>query len=391
MTRACTSVLFTAVCLALLLTPKAMAKRSELGMLAEDVVQDQRSLGDALLSRYLKKYPASTWEWNWGPSVLLFALGRYAEGHPEGATYHHVLRQYHQRFLARGLPKIDSSDRCAPGLSALTVYQEGAPWALASINAVLKYIKEAPRNQIGTLDHLGSSIPGSLVYPSSIWIDSLMMWGLFAFQAANLFDDADLREFALAQAGLYFSKLKDAESGLLLHAWNVRANSPLPRGNVPWLRGNGWAMVFLVEVLEALEIGHPRYQEHLGMFLDLANNTLKYRHLEGWWDTVIQDPGRAYPEVSGTALIAYAYAKGARLGLLPPSFAGEARRSLSFVMDNIRSTKDGAILGGVSIGTNPSTARGYALTPRATDRSFGLGAVLLLLGESMKTRTNDNP
>lgn len=208
-------------------------------------------------------------------------------------------------------------------------------------------------------------------------------------------DDDDVPNFSFAseQLSVFADRLFDDDAGLFYHAWDVNKERLYPEDNVPWLRGNGWAAVFLVQLLEALDrrddpslaVLRARAEEIL-VALAAAAAALRDDG-SSFWDTVIAEPGAAYEETSGSVLIAYALAKGRRLGILTDdahrvaarnTFAAAASRSVR------RARTGGSSVPGISEGTNPSDRRDYALLRTFCDKPYGVGAFLLLATEMVE-------
>ncbi len=84
-----------------------------------------------------------------------------------------------------------------------------------------------------------------------------------------------------------------------------------------WARGDGWAFATLARLLEVLPADAPGRADYLGTFCRMAAALKRCQQPDGYWTRSLLDvantPGR---ETSGTALMAYAYATGLRLGLL---------------------------------------------------------------------------
>jgi len=279
------------------------------------------------------------------------------------------------------LGTINWADKCPAALSALVLLQEyGRDEGRANLDQVVDYLVRAPRNELGSLDHLGQGNVLSFFVPGSIWVDSLMMWALLAVQYGMVQNDS-LAQFGLDQPLIFANLLRDANTGLFHHAWHVAEARTFPRHNAFWLRGNGWVLVSLVEMLSALDTDHPQYEPLAQLFVDLATSLESYRQPSGYWDTVVAEPGFAYEESSGTALVAYAWAKGNRLGLLPDRFRGQARDSLQAIVSRMRRRPPGFTMEEISRGTNPSFRWGYRLVPKDRNISCGVGALLLLSAE----------
>lgn len=342
-------------------------------------------VADRIATHILARRPPDSMKWSWGSAVALLGLHRWAHASPaaQRATLLDAVGAFHRAHEARGLPRIDHPDVAAPGLSALLLLQEdGDPSGAAAVDRVASWLRAEPRNAIGALDHLGArSVLRTLAWLSvllrpwarSIWVDSLVMYGLFAARHA----DPALRDFGLAQPGIFARALQDPATGLFVHAWDVPRRRPLGER---WLRGNGWAAFATAEMLELTPAGHPE-RARLEHVLRAVGTGLLARQLPtGLWDTLCE-PGAAYPETSGSALAACALARGARLGVLPPAARDAARRALQAIVARLEPRPRGLSVTGTSIATNPTPALLYRLTPRQDDVDYGVGAVLLLAAE----------
>ena len=336
---------------------------------------------EKVISQYFFDNKPEKLKWDWAPAVFLYGLMKYAPfSLNEGRCIDYV-SAYHRIWLEKGLPEINWADECPPALSALMLKDlYGIEFAMPAVIKAVSYIRTAPRNALVSIDHLGSS-PFSLVYPDSIWADSLMMWALPAVQYGIDANDSSLLEFGIAQPFIFADKLLDNKTGLFHHAWNIEAGTLCPKDNAIWLRGNAWVMVSVLEMISVLDKNHPRYQELCSMFRNLANSALPYRQPSGFWDTVMAEPGYAYEESSGSALIAYAYAKGFRLGLLDESFLAPARDTFSLITARLKKGAAGYSVTGVSSGTIPSNRFGYKLVPTGDNILYGAGAYLMLATE----------
>jgi unsaturated rhamnogalacturonyl hydrolase len=319
--------------------------------------------------------------WNWTSAIFLYPLARIAEHSDQGDQYLDYVRRFHLHYMDVGTPPIDLADACPSALSAYYLFTRyGEDFAMPNVDKVINYIKTVELNSIGSIDHLGDSWE-SLFYPSSIWVDSLMMWVLIAVQVGMETSDQDLLDRALVQPGIFAERLHDPDSGLFFHAWNVEEDQLLPLDNTPWLRGNGWALAAILEMMSAIGSGHPRYSEFASIFVGLAQAILPHRQPSGYWDTVILQPGFAYEESSGSALVAYAFAKGARLGLLDAEYRDYAKETFAGIVARMKKHEDGYSMEEISVGTNPFNAQLYKLMPKVPDQLYGNGALLLLAEE----------
>jgi unsaturated rhamnogalacturonyl hydrolase len=336
--------------------------------------------GLGLARAYLGRHPVGKAEWDWGPAVFLYALGAYAESGPLAAEARAYLEAYHARWAARGLPALDRSDRVAPALSAVTLVRLGSGDAAAYFNALAgaDYVRSEPRNRLGTIDHLGHSFL-RVFYPNSIWVDSLMMYGVLAARWARVSGDSALLDFAAAQPLIFASVLQDPADGAFRHAWRVEAEKPVPESATYWLRGNGWVLVAIAEILDELDAGHPAREKLIASFARLAGALRAWQLPGGLWDSIANVPGYTHPETSGTALVAYALAKAVHRGWLDASHLDVARRAFAGV--TARLERGGGSMPLISGPTNPGPRWTYAFVPPKRDLPYGVGPYLLAARE----------
>ncbi len=346
-----------------------------------DNILSVQEISAKVINRYVSDNTPESLKWDWAPAVFLYALMKYAPYSSDETGCVDYVRAYHRSWLEKGLPKINWADECPPAISALMLDESyGDDFAMPAVLKAAAYIKETPGNELGSLDHLGSSA-FSIIYPDSIWVDSLMMWALFSVQYGVYSNDSRLEDFGLEQPFIFSDKLFDPETGLFHHAWNIKTGSLIPEENAFWLRGNAWVMVSILEIICTIDENHEKQFELCSMFRELAKSALTFRQPSGYWDTVMAEPGFAYEESSGSALIAYAYAKGHRLGLLDVSYLASAQDTFSSITARLKKSGEGYLVTDVSSGTIPSTKLGYKLVPTSDNIPYGVGAYLMLASE----------
>ncbi len=269
-------------------------------------------------------------------------------------------------------------DHCAPALAAVAARSLlGEPAVTQYTATIAQFLHAQPRNALGALDHLGVRTTLAALYPASIWIDSLMMYALPAAVLGRVLDEPALTDFGHAQPSIFARVLQDPSTGLFRHAYLHERGTTRPTEPVFWLRGNGWVAAALVDMLE-----HPHETSAANrvIFRRLCSALMSRQRSNGWWPTVIGDE-RTYSEASGTALVGYALAKGARLGLLPSPARLAAAKAMDGLVARLRPTRSGLSLPGVSGPTVPVGRSGYAAVPRRRDLDYGVGAVLMLAVE----------
>jgi len=135
--------------------------------------------------------------------------------------------------------------------------------------------------------------------------DSVFMGTTIAAQAGAL--TGERRYFDMAARHLTFMQaLVLRPDGLYRHQ---------PATDAAWGRGNGFAALGLALTLAELPENHAGHTLALTSYRSLMAALLPLQNRDGLWRNVVDHPG-AYPELSGTAMIGFALARGLRAGWL---------------------------------------------------------------------------
>lgn len=322
-------------------------------------------LADAMTRRR----PPERLAWDWGEGLFLYALARLSFERYQG-----YLEAYFAAHERRGLPDIDWSDKCAPGLAALELHERtGNAAAGFAARRVANYVRSAPA-AAGGINHFGRAWMSRL-YPSSLWVDSLMMVNVFAARFGRARDDAELTALAARLPFAFARVLVDPKSRLFAHAYFVALRRRVPRG-AHWLRGNGWALASLAATIEALDARHPDAPALRALLRTTALAIVPHQREDGFFGTLI-DRHDTYPESSGTALVACGLFDGVRLGVLSTDLLQPAERAMRALVASLESTEGGASMPGISGPTMPYPALVYRMIPRFRDLPFGVAAFIL--------------
>ncbi|MBI2519008.1 MAG: glycoside hydrolase family 88 protein [Bdellovibrio sp.] len=333
--------------------------------------------------RYMSRHSARKEKWDWGPAIFLYGLGRMVNTSSRISSQSlQYLMDYHSYHMNRDDLKIDWADRCPSSLSAMDLaFKFERDFAMPNVEKVMAFLRHAKRNRAGSLDHFGNDTWMAKIFPSTIWVDSLMMWVLPAVKYALLKQDTNLLEFAVRQPLIFASRMQDKKSGFFFHAWNLEKSRSYPKNNTFWLRGNGWVLASFIEILELLGPGHSLYAGIKDSFLRLAYAMKSHQLPTGLWDTVVARPGYAYEELSGSALVAYAFTKAWRLGILDKDYLTRATRTFNSLSGRLKQKKNGYSMPGISWLTMPYPPIIYKMLPKVSDINYGVGAFLLLAAE----------
>jgi len=320
-----------------------------------------------------RRYAPEKLNWSWGQALFLYALA-CIDRERGMEKYTAYLRRFYDHHIEKGY-RLCSSDTSAPALGALYLAQktgERRYWDVAE--AAKRYYGTAPRVLEDMPNHLGTGFEG-WIYPKSVWVDSIMMYGVFTNWLASVSDDEALRAFAARQPVNFARYLQDEATGLFYHSYWAKAQKHYPRKPIFWGRGNGWVMAAVPLLMDYLPEGaRPQVRE---FFTRLAAALLPYQRADGYFETVFNRPGKTYRESSATMLIAAGWFYGYRTGLLDETYFEAAKRAFHAVAGDLR-IKDGLLsMPNISGGTMPQIGVPYLVykhTPRGNDWHYGLAA-----------------
>lgn len=239
----------------------------------------------------------------------------------DGALLGHVLEEYNNDQINEGKTLFP--------LRRLT----GKEKYRKAMDILYRQIQGQPRTKAGNFWHKN-------IYPNQVWLDGLYMTLPFyaeyerEFNGGRNFPDI-LRQFANVHA-----LMRDPATGLLYHAYDETRTCSWADGETGcsphfWTRSLGWYAMALVDTLDILrgtdaEADAPgenlrSLAEALTRVADPATGL--FRQV-----TDMGDREGNYLETSGSCAIAYAFMKGARLGILPSGFFDGGKRIFESVV-----------------------------------------------------------
>jgi unsaturated rhamnogalacturonyl hydrolase len=268
----------------------------------------------------------------------------------------------------------------------------GDPRYRGAIEQLRGQLEWQPRTRNGVFWH-------KLKYPWQVWLDGLYMGMPFSAEHAARFDrPGDLDDVA-RQFRESYAQLRDPATGLLHHGWDesrLQRWSDPDTGRSPtfWARSLGWYAMALADAYEHFPREHQGRRDLAGMFGELSEALLAVRDARSklWWQVPDQgDRAGNYLEASGSGMIAYAWAKGARLGMVEPRFRELARESFDGLVTELvdwDAASDRMRLRNVcrsaGLGGEPYRDGSYAYyvsTDVAVNDAHGVGAFLLASAE----------
>lgn len=202
-------------------------------------------------------------KWQWGEALYTYALTLLDKELGED-RYLDFNRAYMDAHIARGY-RVDQSDTAAPALTAYALYlKTGDVRYKAVVDRVVDYMKTAPRILDYMPNHLGSS-PESWFYPKSVWVDSVMMYGVFTSWYGRESGDQELYDFARKQPALFARYLQDPDEKLFYHSYWVKKGCTYPKTKLFWGRGNGWVIAGLPKAIENFPDGSEEKERAIGI------------------------------------------------------------------------------------------------------------------------------
>ncbi|KAA5827981.1 glycosyl hydrolase family 88 [Algibacter amylolyticus] len=236
---------------------------------------------------------------------------------------------------------------------------------LTAIKTLRKQLENHPRTKSGGLWH-------KKIYPYQMWLDGLYMGQPFYARYIAEFEDGKNFDDVAHQFEVCYKQTLDKKTGLLLHAWDESKQmqwADKTTGKSPnfWSRSLGWYVMALVDVLDYFPRDHSKRGMLIQQLNDLSTALMKVQDASGIWYQVPNFPEREgnYLESSGTAMFAYAFAKGVKKGYLPSDFNDVANKAFDgLVKELVKVDQDGKVhltqtCKGAGLGGNPYRDASY--------------------------------
>ena len=204
-------------------------------------------------------------------------------------------------------------------------------------------LEEQPRTAEGNFWH-------KAIYPNQVWLDGTYMALPFLAMYENTFGKGEIRDI-MEQLRVVRSRMRDPQTGLYYHGYDASrkafwADPETGLSRNFWLRAIGWYSLALADLTELIPKGMEERDELAETLRELMESIRTYADPEtGMYLQVVDQAGREgnYPETSGSAMVACAMLKGARLGVLDDSFREQGKKTFNGILDRFLKVQDGMI------------------------------------------------
>ncbi len=227
-----------------------------------------------------------------------------------------------------------------------------------AIELLYSQVQGQPRTATGNFWH-------KKIYPDQVWLDGLYMAQVFYTRYEAEFNNGKNFGDIVSQFQSVYNNMYDKQKKLYYHGWDCSKKAfwcdEKGLSKSFWLRSVGWYTVGLIDTISYMYGGerdklieiYKATVEGLEQYIDPDKKM--------FWQ-VVDCGGREgnYLETSGSAMIAYAMMKGARLGVLDKRYASVGKEVFNGICREYLTETDGKLnLGGICLmaGLGPETNR----------------------------------
>ena len=212
--------------------------------------------------------------------------------------------------------------------------------------------------------------------PGGTCIDCLHFDPPFFTGLGKALNNSSYTDIGMEQAIAYVDALQ-MPSGIFDHFFLNGVEGTCGQG---WGRGQGWALLGLMDVLHQIPKSHPGYQKLVGAAQKLIDGMIKLQREDGRWWCVI-DSERSGEEGSTAGFMATGFARAIKLGIIDKSKVEPAMiKALNGV---IADTNGEGQLQNVTAAVMASTRKShYEFTPRGFSVPWGQGPLALAIFET---------
>lgn len=318
------------------------------------------------VAQQTKVYPFKVW--GFGEAIAMLGLLAAAQVRSDRGHRSFVEAQFN-RWRAARQDRLDFADHVTPGVPLVFLARHDARW-MPAVMALGRLFTSFPRPS-GVPVHR----PDLERWMSHVWVDCLYTDGAFLALLARMTGDRAWEDLACEHTLAYVRVLWDQPRGLFVHGYDAATGAA---NAVHWGRGNGWAMLGLLDMLRVLRRDHPAWQRLAGVVSNQIIEVVSLQDPGGHWHAVVDHP-ETYLEASVAAMMAYALPAAVRLGLAGPAAVTAAARAFHAALAAVDASGG---LSGVSEATPAGDLWTYATRPTGI-YPWGQGPLLLAIADRL--------
>lgn len=221
---------------------------------------------------------------------------------------------------------------------------------------------------------------------NSVWLDDMFMaLPSMAARSAYTNDTKQLDEAARI-AGLFIDRMWIPEKGIFRHGY-VEGLEHEP--SMAWGRANGWAILTMCQLLDAMPENHPQRAKILSTIKEHIKGLSQLQGRDGFWHQLL-DRNDSYEETSATAIFAYCIAHAVNQGWVEAvTYGPVAQLAWEAVASKIN---DKGEVEGVCVGTGMGFDPAYYYyRPVSVKAAHGYGPVIWAGSEIIKMLNSSYP
>jgi rhamnogalacturonyl hydrolase YesR len=219
--------------------------------------------------------------------------------------------------------------------------------------------------------------------PDTVWADDMYMSVPALAWMGKLTDNNKYYDEAIKQVTQMSARLFQPELGIYRHGWITTNPDPV---DIHWARANGWCVMAMCELLDALPANYPGRDSILRQYRAHVRGLAARQSADGLWHQLL-DRNDSYLETSASAMFVYAFAHGINQGWISPAYGTEALTGWNAVAARVN---DKGQVEGTCVGTNfDLSVPYYYYRPTSVDALHGYGPTLLAGAEVLKLLKND--
>jgi rhamnogalacturonyl hydrolase YesR len=307
------------------MSPPRRSAGEAAGTVARDLPELITTMAHATMS-----YPFKIW--GFGESIAMEAL--ICAGGESGRLAVNLVTEWarhHDPLVGNPLAHV------APGVPLLLLVERGVTDHEPLFRSAHELATVLSSNVVG--QH-GAQIhrPDLEGWEHEVWVDCMHLDGPFLSLLARMSGDDTHAHLAADVLLSHARVLQDERSGLFSHGFDDAAGKP---NHVHWGRGQGWALLGLLDTAANLPDAHSTQEEIRQRLIALVQGLAATEAAPGAWHTVVDAP-ETYLESSVSAFVALGVRRGIASSILPPMWFELAKRAWDSTLSSL--SDDGFLL-----------------------------------------------